>query len=328
MPTLLLSQRDIQECLTWEDIIEVVEKVFRSHGEGTTFFPAKITLDLTPVGLPNWINAMPAYVGAYGMAGIKWAGGFINNRAKGLPYVQATIILNDRETGVPLSIQDGIWITTARTGAQTAVAAKYLARKDASVVAFIGAGAQARSTLTCLVKQKWFKLDEVRVYDVIPAASERFVHEMSEQFGIPVKAARTNQEAVEGADIIATMTTADEPLVMDEWVKKGAFVSSIGSYQELDEKLVLKADKLLVDSWDQNVHRGELVKLIERGLITCRNIYAEVGDVVAGKKPGREDDKERIVACIIGLGAHDIGAAALAYKIARKKGLGVELSFA
>lgn len=328
MSTLLLSQKDVQECLSWEDIIDVVEKVFKSHGEGTTFFPAKITLDLTPAGLPNWINAMPAYVGAYEMAGIKWAGGFINNRAKGLAYVQAAIILNDKDTGVPLSIQDGIWITTARTGAQTAVAAKYLARRDAEVVAFIGAGAQARSTLTCLMKQKFFKVSEVRVADINPAASEKFASEMSEEWGLTVKAVRTNQAAVEGADIIATMTTADEALVMNEWVKEGAFVSSIGSYQELDENLVLQADKLLVDSWDQNVHRGELVKLIERGLIKRQDIYAEVGEVVVGKKPGRENDKERIVACIIGLGAHDIGAAALAYKVAREKGLGTEFTFA
>lgn len=328
MGTLFLSQKDIQECLTWEDIIDVVENVFKSQGEGTTFSPAKITLDMAPAGLPNWMNAMPAYVGAYGVAGIKWAGGFIHNREKGLPYVQATIILNDKDTGVPLSIQDGIWITTVRTGAQTAVAAKYLARKDSSVVAFIGAGAQARSTLTCLVKQGFFNLSEVRVCDVVPAASAEFAQEMTEAFGIPVKAVRTNKEAVEGADIIATMTTADEALVMDEWVKEGTFVSSIGSYQELDEKLVLQADKLLVDCWEQNKHRGELVKLVQRGLVTHQTIYAEVGDVVAGKKPGRENDKERIVACIIGLGAHDIGAAASAYELARKKGLGVEFNFA
>jgi ornithine cyclodeaminase/alanine dehydrogenase-like protein (mu-crystallin family) len=150
---------------------------------------------------------------------------------------------------------------------------------------------------------------------------------MEQEVEIPIKKAANNQEAVEGADIIVTATTSHQILVKRAWVSRGAFIASIGSYPELDPQLILNAEKVVVDSWAQNKHRGELSRLVEEGLINEENIHGEIGEVVAGKVPGRENADEVIVACLIGLGSHDVGCAHFVYEEAEKRGLGSKFDF-
>jgi len=150
---------------------------------------------------------------------------------------------------------------------------------------------------------------------------------MEQEVEVPIKKAANNREAVEGADVIVTATTSGKILVKRAWVSRGAFVASIGSYPELDPRLILNAEKLVVDSWAQNKHRGELSQLAREGLISEKSIHGEVGEVVAGKKPGRENEDEIIVACLIGLGSHDVGCARFAYEEAKKRGLGTLFDF-
>lgn len=323
--TLLLNQKEIQECISDQEIFNSVDEVFRGHGEGKIIMPAKITLDMESFNIDSWLNAMPAYVSYLNAAGIKWAGGFIHNPKKGLSYVMATIILNDSETGYPLSIMDGIHITNIRTGAAAALSAKYLANKDSEVVCFIGAGMQAKTTLQNLYP--CFDIKEVRISDINPKAMESFKTEMEKEFDIKVVITDSNKEAAKGSDIIYTATQADEPLLMNDWIKKGATVVTLGSYQELDEAFTLTADKILVDDWAQCSHRGELSKLTEKGLITKNSIYSEIGDVAAGKKVGRESKDERILVVPIGLGSHDVAVASKVYKRAMEKGIGTKYNF-
>ena len=321
--TLLLSREDIKECIDMPACLEIVEGVFRAHGEGNAVMPPKLHLEMDHVD--GWINAMPAYLVSQNAAGLKWAGGWGKNRDKGLPYIMAEILLIDPETGLLKSVMEGGYITDLRTGAATGVAAKYLAKKDSKTVAIIGAGKQGRMQLRAL--HHLFDLEEIRVVDIIQETSRNFVKDMQEELGVIVRESRNPQEAVFEADIIVTATAADEILVKQGWVSKGAFIASIGSYPEIDPQIIFNSNKIIVDSWAQSKHRGELSRLVQEGKIGEENIYGEMGEVVAGKKPGREAKDEIIIACLIGLGSHDIGCAQHVYKKSQKKGLGQTFNF-
>ena len=237
--------------------------------------------------------------------GIKWVWGFNDNRAKGLPYIGGIIILNEPRTGEVLAVMDGSYITDVRTGASAGVAAKYLARKDASVAAVIGAGAQGRMVARAL--KEACSLTELRIADLYPEAASTYAKEMGEELGLSVRPCKSNEEACVGADIIVTCTTAHAVLVRREWVKKGCTIVSLGSFPELDERIPEECDMLVVDSWAQNSHRGELKILVHDGKIKDIDIYGELPEIAAGKKPGRQTDEQIICACIIGMGSTDIG---------------------
>ena len=322
---LLLSQGDIARCLDMAQTVAIVEDVFRAHGEGKVVMPTKIKLDMSSLGIPNWMNAMPAYVEPAGLYGLKFAGGFINNpAAHDLPYVMGSMMLLDPHTGVLVAVMEAGYITAMRTGATAAVAARYLARPDAGVVAFVGSGVQAGTSLQAL--DVVLDLREIRAVDVRPEARDRLVAQATEM-GIPCRAVEDNREAVEGADVIVTATTAAEPLVMRDWVKPGAFVAKLGSYQELDDALTVGADKLLVDHRGQAEGKGELAHLFEAGQISQGDVYAEVGDVVAGIVPGREGEDEIIIAAMIGMGTEDVAVGAAMLKRAEELGLGQRFDF-
>ena len=323
MKTLILSKQDISQCVTPKDFLEDVEYVFREWGKGNVVQPAKITLDMSRSGPDSWSNAMPSFIVPMGAAGIKWAGGFIENPKHGLPYVMASIILNDPKTGQVLAFMDGSLITNYRTGASAAISAKYFARKVIQRIAIVGAGTQGRTSVTCL--SYLCPAAEVRIADISAAKRNSFEKEMSRKTGMKIREAATVEEAAKGADLIILVTTANEPLLKDRSIEKGATVLAMGSYPQTEPSFVLRADKIVVDSWGQTSHRGELLPLVEQGKISEKNIYAEIGEVVAGKKPGRLSDEETILVIPIGLGSHDVCVAWRVYKRAKEKGLGQEI---
>lgn len=302
----------IEHHLSTEDAIKGVESVFRAHGEGQVAMPAKITLDLRSFGLPAWRNAMPGYIHPMGAAGIKWAGGYSENPAKhNLPYVMAMILLEDPATGYPLAVLDGMLITNMRTGAAAAVSAKLLGHSASRAAAFIGAGVQARYATDALVRTHG--IDRISVYDISRDAAERYATYARERYDLDVRIAESPESAVRDADLVITVTFADAPLVEGRWLRPGVVALSMGSYQEFDDEAVLSADKIVVDSWDQCAHRGELKRFTEAGRMVRDDIHAELGDVITGKKPGRDSDQERIFCVPIGLGTHDIALARLVY---------------
>jgi alanine dehydrogenase len=323
--SILLSRSDVRQCIDMAEVVAIVDAVFKAHGEGKVVMPAKITLDMSSLGIHSWMNSMPAYVEPVGMYGLKWAGGFIDNPSQyDLPFVMATLTLNDPQTGIPLAMMDAMEVTNMRTGASAAVAARYLARPDSEVVTFIGCGAQASTSLQAL--NEVFDLREIRAVDIDPKAGERLVEEGSD-LGIEGRVIKDNEEAVRGADIIVTATTAAEPLVMKDWVAPGTFIGKLGSYQELDDELTLSASRLVVDHREQNEHRGELVHLLEEGRITQEDIYGELGEIVAGTLPGRDQESEIIVAALIGMGTEDVAVGAAVLKRARELGIGKRFDF-
>lgn len=327
--TLLITQEQVKSLLDMPTVLKIVERVYRSHGEGKVIMPPKVTLDLGEHD--SWpfhkaaLNAMPAYLGDVDIAGIKWAGGFQNNYKIGLPFISAMILLINPKTGAFIAVMDGVYITAIRTGAASAACAKVLARKDASVLGIIGAGVQGRMHLRAF--QQVFKLKEVRVIDIKEGAAEKYREEMTAELGLNILPKKSYRETVEGADIVCTVTIADEPLVQREWLKKGTLVVSAGSYQELDPEVVLSSDKIIVDSWAQTSHRGELAKLVEAGKLGEKNIYAEIGEILSGKKNGREREDENILTVPIGIGSLDIACAFEVYRKALEQKIGTQFSF-
>ena len=308
-------------------VLEAVEGSFKAYAEGKVLLPPKIVLDLDERRVGR-INAMPAYLGGtFDICGIKWIAGFPGNPVKyGIPRATGLIIINDSKKGTPLAIMDGTLISAMRTGAVTGVGAKYLAKRDSETVGIIGCGVQAKTQLMAL-RVVLGELKQVRAFDTRRETAERYAKEMNAKLGLTVTAVDTPREAVEKADVIVTVTVADEPIVKKSWVGPGTLFSHIGSYQEEEYDVVLNSDKIVVDDWEQVKHRGTpvLVKMYNEGLIREDDIYATLGEIAVGKKLGRENDDERIFLLPIGMGSEDIAVASRVYEKALQKGIGQRL---
>lgn len=312
--TRLISAELISELISMPEVIEVTEEVYALHGRKSVVMPAKVNLDLAASGEPNWFNAMPAFVPTLGAAGIKWVGGFINNPPRRrLGYLQSLLILNDPITGEALAVMDGVLITALRTGASAAVATKWLGRPNSGSVTLLGAGVQGRAVANALsVLCDW--IEELIVCDIIAGHAERFAKSLKGELNFRVNTATDVQGAVRSADVIITATTANEPLLFRDWLKPGALVVTLGSYQELDHGVVLGADERIVDDRVQCLHRGEFASLFNLGKLSASDLSAELGDVVVGAYLPRMNEDAIIVASLVGLGSVDIACAQRVYE--------------
>ncbi len=303
-------------------VIEAVEQAFREHGLGKVQMPPKVYLYFEKGDL----RAMPAYIPALGKAGVKIVNVHPGNPSRGLPTVMASYVLVSPETGAPLALMNATYLTDARTGAAGAIAARYLARKDSRTLGLVGAGRQARTQL--LATAELFDLERVLVASRSFSSARRFAEEMGSRLGLDIEPCEVREAC--GADIVATTTPSREPVVRDEWIQEGTHINAIGAdapgKQELEPEILRRA-KVVVDSWEQAKHSGEINVPLRKRLLFREDIYAELGEIVAGKKPGRESDGEITVFDSTGLAIQDVAAAALAYRIAREKGAGVELEF-
>jgi len=328
MDTLLLSQKEVEELITMRDVVEIVEKTFRGMGEGTVVNPTKVGLDLgeTAAWPPykGFMNAMPAYVGWLDSAGIKWAGGFLGNAALGLPYISSLILLIDPKNGQFRAATDGALITNLRTGAQSAVALKYLHPEKTLRLGLFGAGAQGRTQTRAMAE--FFAIERLTVYDIRRDAAERFAAEMRPVVKGQIVIADAPEQAAQ-ADAVVCVTQSKEKFVKRAWLKPGTVLFPMGSYQECEDAVLLEADRIIVDHVGQCLHRGALRELSEAGKLTERSIYATIGEVVAGKKPGRASTTQNIVCIPIGTGAMDIAVATVAYQRAVEKGRGGHYAF-
>lgn len=324
---LYLNQADVRKTgLNMAMVLDAVEESFRLHHQGKAILPPKVVLDLDERERGRG-NAMPAYVGGdYEVFGIKWIAGFPKNPVRyGLPRATALFILNDSWNGVPLAVMDCTLISAMRTGAVTGVGAKYLARPDSRSVAMIGAGVQARTQLEAL-KVVLPGLQVVRVYDIRSGSAERYAAEMSAKLGLDVHAVSSAEAAVRDADIVVTVTVADEPIVKDSWMKKGSYFAAVGSYQEEEFDVVLHSDKIFVDGLEHVMHRATpvIALMVRQGLLKEEQI-GELGAVICGETAGRETPEERIFFSPIGMGTEDLCVAYKVYQLATAKGIGTKL---
>jgi ornithine cyclodeaminase len=270
---------------------------------------------------------MPAYVGGeYDVFGIKWIAGFPKNPAlHGLPRATGFFVLNDSWKGIPLAIMDCTLLSAMRTGAVTGVGAKYMARGDSESVAMIGAGVQARTQLEAL-KVALPGLKETRVFDINRETAEAYSAEMGELLRMDVRAVDSAELAVRDADVVVTVTVADEPIVKDAWMKPGSFFSAVGSYQEEEFAVVSNSDKVVVDGLGHVLHRETpiVALMIGQGVLKEDEII-ELGAIVGGEAPGREAPEERIFFSPIGMGTEDVCVCNNVYKLAVEKGIGSNL---
>lgn len=265
--TLLLSQEEIKLVITMRDVVEICDKTFKDYGNCMTINPTKVNLDLGEISdypaYHGFMNAMPAYVGWLDSAGIKWAGGFLGERRKlGLPYITSLIMLIDPRVGNFKAVMDGAYITNLRTGAQTAVALKYLHQKKSIRIGLFGTGMQGH-TQTMAISEV-FDIEELRVYDINRKDSLKFAEDMKDVIKGRIIISDTPEEAVVG-DAIICVTQSKDKFIKDEWIKPGMILFPMGSYQECEDAYIINADKIIVDHIGQCMHRGALSKLSEAG---------------------------------------------------------------
>jgi len=316
---LYLSRKDVEEVnLSMKEIIKVVEEAFKQKGRGKVEVPPKPGIH--PIE-DSFIHAMPAYIPEMKAAGIKWVSGYPENYKKGLPYIMGTIILNDPETGAPICVMDATWVTAKRTGAATAVAAKYLARKDSKVFGIIGCGVQGRSNLEAIINV--YDIEQVRAYDISKTNLENYVKEMKEKYGIDIIPCPTPKEVVTESDIIVTATPIlkhPKPVVEANWIKKGTFACPLDFDSYWKPEAMHSMDKFCTDDKEQ------LMYYRTQGYFSdIPKVYADLGEIITGEKPGRETEDEKIMSMNLGLAIEDMATAIKIYEEAKRKGIGTLL---
>ena len=319
---LVLSRKDIASVLNMDDVIDAVEKAFRAIAEGKAKMPPRGLMEFPDN--EGWVGIMPA--SAAGSIGTKVVTVFKNNKRKSMPTTMATILLNDSETGEPLAVMEAGLITAMRTGAASAIATKYLARKDSHVVGLFGAGIQAKYQL--LGGSRVRKVSNVKLYSLTKARQEKFVKEMEKEIGAKIAIVGNPKEAVQNSDIVITATTSPAPVFNGKWVSDGTHVSAIGSHtkntRELDTLLVAKGTVVVELRETALKEAGEILLPMAEGKKI--DIYAELPELISGKKKGRTSNSEITVYKGCGIALEDLAAAKLAYDIAIKKGLGKNVS--
>lgn len=314
-----LSRADVEEvALDVRTIIDLLEKAFREKGAGQVEMPPKPGIHTQP---DAFIHAMPAYIPSMESAGIKWVSGYPENQARNLPYISGLLILNDVQTGIPYAVMDCTWITAYRTAAATALSAKYLARPDSETAGILACGVQGRTNLEALAAL--FPVKRVYAYDIAPQVQQRYVAEMSEQLGIDVVGVDNPRQAVVESDLVVTsgpILKHPEPTVEAGWLRPGAFASAVDFDSYWTPAAMQSMDKISTDDHDQFSYYKSVGYFGQ-----TPEPYADLGEIVAGQKPGREGEDERTMAINLGLALDDMAVAPEIYRRASERNIGTLL---
>lgn len=317
---LYLSQAEVVSVgLGMAEIIQLLETAFEEKGHGRVEMPPKPGIH--PGEGDNFIHAMPAYIPALNSAGLKWVSGYPGNAEKGLPYITGLLILNDPETGVPLAVMDCEWITAMRTAAATAVAAGRLARPESAQLGILGCGVQGITNTEAL--NVLFPIEEVFAYDILPEAVSKFSRIIQEKLGLKVTPVQTPQEAVSGCDLVVTagpILKVPHKTIKAGWLDAGAFASLVDFDSYWEPAAMKEVDKFCTDDRRQfEYYKGA-------GYFQdVPPIHADLGELVAGLKVGREAQAERTIACNLGLALDDMAVAPTLYRRAVEMGIGTWL---
>jgi alanine dehydrogenase len=323
--TLLLNRPEIKSLLKTGNYIDIVEQAFKLHAEGKILKPDLLHFDS---------DDGEFHIKAGGLRlektyfGLKSNGGFFQNKRKyGLPNIQGVILLFDGDKGSPLAICDSIEITIQRTGAATAVAAKYLARPNSKTATICGCGTQGRIQLQYL--KEVLPLEKVFAIDQDSNVAEDFIEKMSDILEIKIVSG-TLEEAVPQSDVCVTCTPSRKYYFKNEYISEGTFISAVGAdspdKQELEPE-VLSTNKVVADILEQCISVGETHHAISAGLMKSENVYSEIGEIILGKKPGRINDDEIIIYDSTGTALQDTAAAATVYEKAINANKGTWFNF-
>ena len=324
--SLVLTGSEVMQVLDMDLALAATEEAFRAYGEGRVNMPPKAYLTLAQGDFRAMYGEI--FLPRDHICGLKWVNVHPGNPAKGMLTVMAKILLNDPETGLEFADLDGTHVTDYRTGAAGGVAVQYLARADATRLGLIGAGAQARTQAAAILKVR--PIQDIMVFDRHLKHSQALADELAMTYGIKTRAASAPAEAVMDRDIVVTTTPSRNPVVKQEWVSGGTHINAIGAdaagKQELDPAILIGA-RVVVDDWTQASHSGEINVPLARGELTLEQVHGCLGDIVAGKKPGRVAPEEITVFDSTGLIIQDLALGLAVYKRALGKGLGEEKDF-
>ena len=314
--TLYLSRADVETVnLPMKEIIDLLEIAFKEKGNGRVEMPPKPGVHTMP---DAFIHAMPAYIPSMKSAGIKWVSGYPENFKRGLPYISGLMILNDVETGIPYAVMDCAWITAMRTGAASALSAKHLARPDSETVGILACGVQGRTNLEALACL--FPVKRVYAYDVLPEVQEKFIADMTDRFGFEMIGVKEPKQAVVESDLVVTsgpILKHPSPVIEKDWLHPGAYGSAVDFDSYWCADALAQMDRISTDDHAQFQYYKSVGYFSQ-----TPDPYADLGELVAGLKPGRRDEKERTLAINLGLAMDDMAVAPTIYQQAKEKGLG------
>jgi alanine dehydrogenase len=324
-----LSRADVDSlAIAPADVIAAVEGALRAQAEKQVVLEPREHL-VPDASFDGHLNILRAYVAPLGLAGVKVVGDYAGNWRLGLPSELALLTLYDPRTGVPVAIVDATELTEWRTGATTVAGARYLARSDSRVLGHVGARGTAFSNVTML--DSIFDFDEIRVTSLREESRTAFGQKLEQALGKQVRVVETVREAVEGADVVveATRLRAPEPILRTDWIGPGSLTIPYGTMSAVELSLTDVMDKVVVDDWGQCLRGpfGSLRAHVDTGRLTEQTLYAELGEVVTGRKPGREDDDERILFWHRGLATADVAVGSLLLERARERGAGTMLRY-
>ena len=324
---LAISQNDLKSLLNMEDCIQAVEDGFIQLSLGNVIMPPRTEGKVNDY--KGLFLVMPAYIGKIDKIGLKMVTVYRENPSKhNLPTIMGTVLLADAKTGNLLAIMDGTYLTAIRTGAASGVATKHLARKDAKSVGIFGCGIQAKTQLIAICTVR--NIQNAMVYDVLADQSKKYAIEMSKSLGINVQTVDSPIDAVKGSDVISTATTSTQPIFQGKWLEEGTHVNGVGSHSTTTRELdtfAINRSKVVVDSLDACLREaGDIVIPILEKSIEESHVYAEIGEIVSGKKIGRSNDNEITLFKSVGLAVQDISTANVVYELAKKNGVGKELT--
>ena len=316
---LYLSRADVEAVgLAMPVIIDLLEQMFREKGAGRVEMPPKPGIHTRP---DAFIHAMPAYIPALRSAGIKWVSGYPDNQQRGLPYISGLLILNDDETGLPYAVMDCTWLTAYRTGAASALSARYLARPQSEVAGILACGVQGRTNLEALATL--FPLKRVYAYDTNRAVQDLYVGEMSVKLGLEVIGVDSPKQAVVESDLVVTsgpILKHPLPTIEPGWLKPGAYASAVDFDSYWMPAALAQMDRISTDDHAQFQYYRSVGYFAHTPAP-----YADLGELAAGLKPGRQGDQERTLAINLGLALDDMAVAPSIYHQARAMGLGTWL---
>ena len=326
-PLIILTRQEITKLMEFEEYVGAVETAFRYHQEGKSLSPG--VLDVEGHGGAFHVKAAGLELSRTYIA-VKVNGNFSQNRSNfGLPTIQGAIILSDGKTGSPLAFMDSIEITINRTGAATAVAAKYLARSNSKTATICGCGEQGIIQLMAL--KHVLPLEQIYAFDIDEERAHNFAEQMTSQLKTTITPVKTLKEATQKSDVIVTCTSTREHFLSPDDVSPGTFIAAVGAdshdKQELDPSLMAQS-KVVTDITAQCARIGDLHHAVEKGAMTQADVYAELGEIVAGVKSARASDNEITIFDSTGTAIQDVASAAIAYERALDAGVGYQCDIA
>lgn len=329
MTITYLNAADIDRLpLTDDDILAAVEGGLRAQGHHETVIEPRVHLEPDPA-FNGHFNVLRGYIAPMRLAGVKIVGDYVDNYQRGLPSEMALLNLFDPTTGQPVAIVDATAITDMRTGAMTALGARYLARADSRTLGHVGARGTAYWNVRLL--NHLFDLDEIRVHSRRPDSRTAFARRLTDDLGVPVTVTEDWETCVRDADIVveASRLPEPQPLLRTEWIKPGSFVVPYGTMSAVELSLLDRMDKVVVDDWGQcrTGKFGSLRAHVETGRLTEDTLHAELGQIVVGDKPGRQTSDETILLWHRGLSLSDIALAHRMLELAKENGIGAELPY-